>query len=489
MWYIALFQVVPAVPYLERKLLSTGQGHQQSRRPMLKTRCLCVWTAWLVTCVAYSTACAADDEVSRRKSALRTWVDSSGKHQVKAELLSQRDNSVRLRRADGKTIDVPIVLLSRRDQRYVQDLGENRTPPIRRALDALSNGVQAASDTINGQGSSDVRASDTRGQLEELVGPEQPLPADIVYVQVSRELVRRLLARPVSRARSVNDRIVGRPVTGTANMTGQVNLGFVPSHDRAIIDVTLNGQIHSQTIGHGGPVQVHSGGITNFNAVKRVMFDHRGIEVLPAQVNAQTTTSIQGVSSSFRGLIGRIARRIGTRRAYELKPAAEAESAQKAEARIAADFDAQVWRDLWQGRSQVSYFARQLPIQPRDLHGQVWFATSHNYLQIAIVRGEGRLAPSAPPDPGELDRPDVVVHVHSSLVNRVIRDDELRQAIKPLVDLFFANEARQYVSSLAAANQVQVDLKQTRDGAWWTVTVRAPERIFVPATGIAGYSR
>jgi SLA1 homology domain 1, SHD1 len=466
---------------------------------MSNTRSLCVSIAWVLTCLVYSIARAAGDDESKHASGLRTWVDSTGKYQVEAQLLSQSEKSVSLRRLDGQTVDVPIARLSRRDQRYLQSRSNNKSGPHRRTLDAVSEGVKAAGGDISEQTFSKSARRDSPGKprpldalkevpekIDELIAPEQPMPADVVYVQISRELVHKLIARPVTRATLVNDRIVGTPVSGTAQMTGQVNLGFVPSHDRAIIDLTLNGQIHSQTVGHGGPVQVHSGGLTNFSAVKRLMFDHRGIQVSPAQINAQTTTSIQGVSASYRGLFGRIARRIGTRRAYALKPAAEAESAQKAESRVAAEFDSQVWRDLWQGRSQVSHFAAQLPIQPRDLQGQVWFATSHNYLQIAVVRGEGRLAPTAPPDPGELDRPDVVVHVHSSLVNRVIRDDELRQAVKPLVNLFFANEARHFVTSVPSANRVQVDLKQSRDGAWWTVTVRAPKRIMLPSSGIAG---
>jgi hypothetical protein len=469
---------------------------------MSKLCFLCVWIACFLTCLTCSLACAAGDEDPGRKTGARTWVDSTGKHQVQAHLLSQTDNSVRLRRCDGKEVDVPIARLSRRDQRYLQRASDNKSGPIRNTLDAVSKGVKAAAGAINEQTPSKSGRDNSRGKpgsldalknvpekIEELIAPEQPLPADIVYVQVSRELVRKLLSRPIVRATLVNDRIVGTPVSGTANTTGHVNLNFVPSHDRAIIDLTFNGQIHSQTTGYGGPVQVHSGGLTNFSAVKRLMLDHHGIQVLPAQVNAQTTTNIQGVSARNRGLFGRIARRIGTRRAYELKPAAEAESAQKAEAQIAAEFDSQVWRDLWQGRSQVSQFAAQLPVQPRDLAGQVWFATSHNYLQVAVVRGEGRLAPTAPPDPAVLDRPDVVVHVHSSLVNRVIRDDDLQKAVKPLVNLFFANEARQFISSVPSAARVQVDLKQSPDSAWWTVTVRAPEKIILPSSDIVGYSR
>ena len=139
------------------------------------------------------------------------------------------------------------------------------------------------------------------------------------------------------------------------------------------------------------------------------------------------------------------------------------------------------------GRNQVSQLAAQLPVKPAVLKGQVWFATSHNYLQVAVVRGEGRSGATAPPDPGQLDRPDVVVHVHSSLVNRVIRDDELRQAVKPLVNLFFANEARQLISSVPSANQVQVDLKQSTDAAWWTITVRAPRQITLPLARATGW--
>ncbi len=463
---------------------------------MSNSRLFSLGIVGLLTCLACSHACPAD-ETLRNNPGLRTWIDSSGKHQVQALLLSQTAKSVRLQRGDGKTVEVAVERLSPRDRRFLEFNGTEKDTggPIRRTLNALSNGVQtavgitaASSDTEERKQNNglDVLKS-VPEKIEELVVPERPMPADIVYVQISRELVRKLLARPIYRATSINDRIVGTPVSGTANMTGHVNLGFVPSHDRAIVDLTLNGQIHSQTVGHGGPVQVHSGGLTNFSAVKRVSFDHKGIQVLPAQVNAQTTTNIQGISTSLPRLRGRIARRIGTRRAYELKSAAEAESAQKAESRIAAQFDAQVWRDLWQGRSQVAQLAAQLPIKPDAFHARVWFATSQNYLQVAVVRGDGRLAPAAPPDPGQLNRPDVVVHVHSSLINHVIRDDELQQAIKPLVNLFFANEARKLVSSVPAANEVQIDLKQSQDGAWWTLTVRAPEQISLPLAHATGW--
>ena len=50
---------------------------------------------------------------------LHTWTSKSGKFTIKAELLSFGQGVVSLRRADGKTIKVPLAKLSKDDQNYV----------------------------------------------------------------------------------------------------------------------------------------------------------------------------------------------------------------------------------------------------------------------------------------------------------------------------------------------------------------------------------
>lgn len=51
---------------------------------------------------------------------MRTWTDSSGKHQIEAELLSVEDGKALLRRADGKEISVALDQLSVEDRAYVR---------------------------------------------------------------------------------------------------------------------------------------------------------------------------------------------------------------------------------------------------------------------------------------------------------------------------------------------------------------------------------
>ena len=244
---------------------------------MSKPRTVFISIAWLLPSFACSVLWAANGP-NRKDAGLRTWVDSAGKHQVQASLLSQSDDSVQLQLAEGKTIEVPVQRLSTLDQRYLKSVKNDRVGPIERTLDAFNESISAArAGARNPAAGKDAKPTPKIGlealkavpeTIEEIIAPEQPMPADIVYVQVSRELVRKLLARPISRATMVNERIVGTPVSGTANLAGHVNLVFVPSHHRAIIDLTLNGQIQSRTVGHGGPVRVHSGGLTNFSALE-----------------------------------------------------------------------------------------------------------------------------------------------------------------------------------------------------------------------------
>lgn len=49
----------------------------------------------------------------------REWVDSTGKFRVQAEYVSHRDETVQIRRSDGKLVSVPIRRLSEPDRDYV----------------------------------------------------------------------------------------------------------------------------------------------------------------------------------------------------------------------------------------------------------------------------------------------------------------------------------------------------------------------------------
>ena len=50
----------------------------------------------------------------------RTWKSSSGRFSTEAELLGFKDGKVKLKKADGKVIEVPLLSLCAADQQYVK---------------------------------------------------------------------------------------------------------------------------------------------------------------------------------------------------------------------------------------------------------------------------------------------------------------------------------------------------------------------------------
>jgi hypothetical protein len=387
----------------------------------------------------------------------RVWVDSSGKYRTEATLVSRSADSVVLRKGDGVVVHVPLRRLSLSDRRYLDGVS-----PASTGLAAKARGIAGAMHRLNG-------AASPLPRVESQPRSFHALPADLVYIHISDRLLRRQISRPVVRQTLVNEIIVGTPVSGSAGTVGTIGLRLVPSGDRGVVDLLFHGQVQSRTTGFGGPVQVHSSGVTQFSAVKRLLLDENGIEVLPARAAAQTSSAIQGISTSLPRLRGRIARRIGERRAADLKPAAEAEAARKAEIRIAREFDGDVNGELVRAGSRLSAALAALPMDDDLLRGRVRFASSGQYLQVAVHRDGGKVSPAPPPAPSALGSPELVVHVRDAVVDRIVRDTDLQRRFEPLVRALLAENSPHLVGVLAA--DAQLSLKQSADGQWWSLIV------------------
>jgi hypothetical protein len=295
------------------------------------------------------------------------------------------------------------------------------------------------------------------------------IPADIVYVQVSGRTLRRLIRRPVARETMVRESIVGTPVSGQADTSGMLDLRLTPSTQNAAIDLLMHGHVHSQTTGHGGPVQIHSSGVTHFAASKRLVFEDQGYWVFPARASAQTSTTIHGVSTTLPRLRGRIARRIGSRRAMRMLPAADAEASQKAAARIAAQFDRDVDQQLATAHGKIYHVLGAFPLKQELLAGRLRFATTSNYLHCSLNRREGHAASVRPPAPSVYGSPDLAIHVHRSVVELVATNDELQRLILPLVNSLLEDDRQGYLSKISTA--AQADVRQSADGQWWSLVV------------------
>jgi hypothetical protein len=68
---------------------------------------------------------ASEEPARAAEPAMRTWHDDSGKFEVEAAFVSLDDETVTLKKKNGRTIHVPLGRLSEEDQKYVKERANN----------------------------------------------------------------------------------------------------------------------------------------------------------------------------------------------------------------------------------------------------------------------------------------------------------------------------------------------------------------------------
>ncbi len=403
----------------------------------------------------------------------RTWTDSSGQYSVEAALVAVTGQGVQLKKTDDTQLAVAFDRLSENDRTYLNSLkNASASQPAQGAwISNLSASVRSGMTWVKVIPDR-VRHSVAKLDATNLL-PAGPLPADMIYIQLSKSLAEQVFDRPVAKHSVVRDTIVGSPVSGRAFTQGRTSVQLVPSRDRAVLDLFFAGHVNSNTTADGGRVQVHSQGRTDFSTLKRIVLDGQGLHALPAATNASTTIATSGLSTELPRLRGRIARRIASDRIAETRGQAQSESARSAERRISREFDDEVHRNLDEAGTKLAKFLAQIPaaelaeVTPH-------FSSSGSYLQVAFVRGgNGELATTLPPAPAALGTPDVAVHVHAAVVQRVVADPELRKAVQPFVQMFMTDRMRGLIGDVGPSTEEPFELQQSQDGIWWSVVVRS----------------
>ncbi len=179
-----------------------------------------------------------------------------------------------------------------------------------------------------------------------------------LLLEVDESLLARSVNRAVDETAPVNDVVLGTRVRGTGRTTGFVTLDFQPSLDRAVVDLRLDATNHSRTRGGQGPVTVHTLGTTSINASKRVLIDEQGVTALPVEAQADVDTKTAGIGVSAP--IGkRIIRKVASRKVAEMRPRAEAISAERARERVRSQFEAQTAEPIAQASRDYQTKFRQ----------------------------------------------------------------------------------------------------------------------------------
>jgi hypothetical protein len=239
-----------------------------------------------------------------------------------------------------------------------------------------------------------------------------------LFLDVDESLLGAAVNRAVDEVAPVNETLLGTRVRGSGHTTGIVFLDFVPSADRAVIDLKLDATNRSRTRGSQGPVTVHTLGTTKVDARKRITIDGDGVSAQPADVHASTDTQTAGIGVNAR-FGKRLIRKIASRKIAEMRPRAEAISAAKARQRVRGQFEEQTGTAIGQAaRDYQTRFRR--PLAERG-----WFPellamnTSESRLSVVARKSltDQIAAFSAPP---AVDADAVLAaRVHETAVNNV----------------------------------------------------------------------
>jgi len=243
-----------------------------------------------------------------------------------------------------------------------------------------------------------------------------------LYLEVHESLLARNVNRAVDETAPINDVLLGTRVRGSGRTTGFVTLDFVPSLDRAVVDLRLDATNHSRTQGGQGPVTVHTLGTTRINASKRVLIDDRGVTALPVEADASVDTKTAGIGVNKR-FGKRLIRRIASRKVAEMRPRAEAISTGRARERVRSQFESQTAEPIAQAaRDYQTKFRQRLMDRgwyPEMLH----LRTDDTRLHVSARKSlpDQVAAFSHPPavDPQAV----IGARLHQSLVNNLAEQE------------------------------------------------------------------
>jgi hypothetical protein len=296
----------------------------------------------------------------------------------------------------------------------------------------------------------------------------QQRPEHLVVLRLSAAMLNSLINKEIDHPASIQDIVLGTPVTGVARVIGQPRVQLVPSFDQAQFNVVITGTVYSRTVGRNGPAIIHGRSITHFTATKQIVFKPgEGFYALPPQVSAQAQTFTDGVQSTRGGIIGRFVQRRAARELAGQQRQLTAIARDRATRRIAAAFDRHMGERLTRLNRAVELRAMLAGVGQRAANLRVVTCTTPHYVEIASAAND-RTSPIVLPVLGsasEMGAP-IEIWIHGSVVPEQIglaaktlftnpEQSALLHAIS-LLPGTFGTEATAAISALVGENRIAV---------------------------------
>jgi hypothetical protein len=377
-------------------------------------------------------------------------------------------------------------------RRYLDTLQTHLEPDARRQfearIDALADDVSAY---LARPGEADThRAGEILGELAATGQVPQVIRAvrdrlshPNVLIEASEPFVAAGIQDPVNDSGPVTDVIMGTRICGTVQTQGLVDAELGNTSNYASIDVLMRGTAYSNTVGYNGPAVIYSTGVTGLGGRKRLILDQFGLRAYPADSNACTSTTINGVSVNARFLSG-LVQRVATKRVYQSKSQAEAIAAAHAESRLNQRMDSQSLGLI--GRANRDFWAkfRSPLLRVGAFPERLSFSSFGNRLSARATRADAYQigAPAPPPPLPAAD--DVLVRLHESaienfgstaLAGRTLTRDEMNRLMRNMTgkvpDELQDDDGRDWSITFAIERPIALQIK----GGGVAVTIRGEQ--------------
>lgn len=258
-----------------------------------------------------------------------------------------------------------------------------------------------------------------------------------VAVHIGQPLLQHWLNRPVTRTRPSDECILGTRVLSTVHLQGEFRVTLLPSHNGGQLLLGLHATMSSRGTGYQRSVQIQNRSAGNVVAQRLYTMTENGGRVGSVSATASLNSEILGVQHPLK-----IVRRIGTQKANEAKPQANAISAARLETRTANEFQQETDAKFAlnsdaQRQKETRTILQRLDLSLPDRH---WSST-RDYLQLRMTVAEPEQVTTWVPAPPVTNGHFLLVQVHESLVDnmaaqllaeRTLRDSELESFAKGL---------------------------------------------------------
>jgi hypothetical protein len=256
---------------------------------------------------------------------------------------------------------------------------------------------------------------------------------ELLLIGLHRGLLDRLFQQPISESQPVQEYVENTLMQGTALTSGTASAIPYPSTEGIGLSLLLQTTTDAYTLNTNAPrpdILVNFDWTIATSAVTRkdILCREDGFYLYPAQTNAQSAITINGLEASASGLFWRLKSRIAERMAWnqllETKQQNEAQAAAKIAAELNQMVDARAAEKIASLQSWYRTYVYEPLITRGMLGGRLGMGSDNDWLAVVGTAGGDLLPVDAGAIPGLSDAlasgGELVVRAHQSLLNQMV---------------------------------------------------------------------